>query len=702
MKIKLTGLLDKIQRSTMILAIQRTLVMLIPVLLIGSFAALLEALPIEAYTAFITTWCGGILYKLFDMLHSITFGMFAVYMAAIIGYQIGAMKSKTDQSRKYGTMVASIGCLFILSDVMTGKIGTLGGYRMLIAILAAGVGSWLYLFAADHTKRKQLMTDGSDQNLRNAIHSIFPMIFTLVVVALGNSILLQISRKENFYDLLISLIAVLFGHLGIGVAGSLVYMTLNDLLWFFGIHGSDVIVGISKMLNNSSMEQNLAATQGSQAGVEIITTSFANSFVMIGGCGATLCLLLALSLFSRRKGIRSLTKISVIPMLFNINEIMVFGLPIIFNVFFLIPFLLVPVICFFISYFALHTGLVPLAVNDIPWTTPVFISGYLATGSVRGVLLQIVNLAVGTAIYAPFVKLYDKKKMELSQSDYELMVETFQESEAAGKQIPIMDSSLSFGWMAKALAADLEYAFGHGELKLFYQPQYNEEDECIGVEALLRWHHGSLGWIYPPLIFRIAEEVGIREKLEEWVIEKGIEDAETLQNKYSGKRIKVSINVTGTSIQEKRFEDYLEKMAVLHDIRSLNICLEITEQDALLLDDTLRERFRHLQELGYALAVDDFSMGSTSIRYLTGSHFELVKLDGSLVKGILDNPRCCEIIASIIHLSDSLGVEVLAEYVSDAQIREKLLEVGCHLYQGWYYSPAIPLEEFEKLMEKKE
>lgn len=172
MKIKLTGLLDKIQRSTMILAIQRTLVMLIPVLLIGSFAALLEALPIEAYTIFITTWCGGILYKLFDMLHSITFGMFAVYMAAIIGYQIGAMKSKTDQSRKYGTMVASIGCLFILSDVMTGKTGTLGGYRMLIAILAAGVGSWLYLFAADHTKRKQLMTDGSDQNLRNAIHSI--------------------------------------------------------------------------------------------------------------------------------------------------------------------------------------------------------------------------------------------------------------------------------------------------------------------------------------------------------------------------------------------------------------------------------------------------------------------------------------------------------------------------------------------------
>ena len=91
-------------------------------------------------------------------------------------------------------------------------------------------------------------------------------------------------------------------------------------------------------------------------------------------------------------------------------------------------------------------------------------------------------------------------------------------------------------------------------------------------------------------------------------------------------------------------------------------------------------------------------MGSTSIKYLIGNHFELLKLDGSLVKGILDNPRCYEIIATIVHLSDNLGVQVLAEYVSNEEIRDKLLEVGCHLFQGWYFSPAVDLEEFEKML----
>lgn len=179
-------------------------------------------------------------------------------------------------------------------------------------------------------------------------------------------------------------------------------------------------------------------------------------------------------------------------------------------------------------------------------------------------------------------------------------------------------------------------------------------------------------------------------------------DARIIQEKYGTQGIKVSVNVTGKAIQEKEFEDFLLQLAGETDIQSLKICLEITEQDALTLDDTLKDRFYRLREVGYRLAVDDFSMGSTSIRYLTGNHFELVKLDGSLVKGILDNPRCSEIIASIVRLSGTLGVQVLAEYVADANIRQKLSEVGCKLYQGWYYSPAVPLVDFEKLMEQKQ
>lgn len=100
------------------------------------------------------------------------------------------------------------------------------------------------------------------------------------------------------------------------------------------------------------------------------------------------------------------------------------------------------------------------------------------------------------------------------------------------------------------------------------------------------------------------------------------------------------------------------------------------------------------------LAVDDFSMGSTSIQYLTGSYFNFVKLDGSLVRGILENPRCCEVISSIVQLTNSLDMMVIAEYVNDAAIQGKLLELGCELYQGSYFSVPVTLAEFEKLLQE--
>ncbi len=693
--------LDRIQRFTFIQAMRRSLVSMIPILMIGSFAVLLYSFPIDGYITFITTWEDGLLYKLFDGVQKVTMGMVSVYMAGIIGYHMGVLQENVLQEKKYATMLVAEGSFFVLSGIVNGDYSAFGATGMFLAILSAGVGSELYIFIARRVKNKLILADGADVNLRNSIHSILPALFSLAVIVLANNIILSVTDASNVYSLLIEYTERLIHKTETGMAESLLYIVLNSSFWFFGIHGSDVLEGMAGPIFKTAMEQNALLVQSGQEATEIFTRPFMNSFVLMGGCGASLCLLIALILFSKRRGVRNLMKLSAAPMLFNINEILIFGLPIIYNGVFLVPFILVPVVCFLISYLAMSAGWVPVASNDIQWTTPILFNSYLSTGSFSGVILQLVNVSVGVALYVPFVRLYDKRKAESAKKDYETMVERLKESEIARTPIQLTDSGLSFGWMGKALAADLEYAFSHGELKLFYQPQYNDSDECIGVEALLRWNHPNYGWVYPPMIIKLADETGMREKLERWVIMSALKDADMLREKYPDSGIKVNVNVTGASIQEKSFEDFLTGVARQNDIKGLRICLEITEQDALLLDETLRERFCHLKELGYMLAVDDFSMGNTSIGYLTGSHFELVKLDGSLVRGILDNPRCSEIIASIIHLSDSLQIQVIAEYVSDAEIREKLLEVGCHLYQGWYYSPAIPLEEFEKLMERE-
>ncbi len=130
---------------------------------------------------------------------------------------------------------------------------------------------------------------------------------------------------------------------------------------------------------------------------------------------------------------------------------------------------------------------------------------------------------------------------------------------------------------------------------------------------------------------------------------------------------------------------------------STRICVEITEQAALNFDDELTQRLTRIKEMGYSLAIDDFSMGSTSIKYLQTNIFDMVKLDGGLSRDILTNSRSRDIIASITELSHNFGIRVLAEYVETEEQKRVLEETGCLLYQGYLYSPAVSVEQFQEI-----
>ena len=122
-----------------------------------------------------------------------------------------------------------------------------------------------------------------------------------------------------------------------------------------------------------------------------------------------------------------------------------------------------------------------------------------------------------------------------------------------------------------------------------------------------------------------------------------------------------------------------------------NICLEVTEQAALAFNEDTLTTLRSLKDLGLMLAIDDFSMGQTSLHYLKNSLFDMIKLDGSLVKGLHSQQNCREIILSITQLAEALQLTVLAEYVETEAQRETLHEIGCDCYQGYLFSPAVPL-----------
>ena len=684
--------MDKISQINMIRALRRSLIHLIPILMVGAFALVLQSLPLAFYQDFIHHFCGGILYSFFEILHNVTFNVMSIIFIVFFGYYMGESKNEINVigDDRIGTMIVSLSSFFVAVGVSGESLSAYGPKGMFLAILTTIFATELYKFLRRFGRKKNLLSDGLDLELASSLRRILPLTMTLLVIVVLDYVITRLSGQETLHNALAAAMTWLFSKLGTGFLSSVVFVLSSSLLWFFGIHGSDALETVA---GNVFYEMG-SATEEAMRGAGALPRTALNIFVLMGGCGTAITLLIAMMIFSKRKSSKNLIKMASFPAVFNVSEILVYGVPIIFNPAFFIPFLCVPLLSLITSYIAIQTGLVPLPTQSVEWTTPILYSGYVATGSIRGTLLQVFNLVMGVMIYAPFVKLNEISQRNATKRTYEQMVRELQSAEADNRQISLTDSAHSYRWIAKSMAAELKEGMSKNELELFYQPQCDVNGKVIGAEALFRWRHPLIGMVYPPLAFKLAEECHFLEDLEKWVVKRCFEDVSSFQNEPMMKDLKTSFNVTGTSIQSEEFGKFLDEMAEEYDVASMHMCLEVTEQAALRLDDALHEKFAHFCEKGYLLAVDDFSMGNTSVQYLTGGNFSLIKLDGGIVRQIIDNPRTYDIIVSIIHLANKLQLDILAEFVCNEEIKNKLKEAGCYQYQGGYYSMAVPKESY--------
>ena len=189
-------------------------------------------------------------------------------------------------------------------------------------------------------------------------------------------------------------------------------MLLSQLLWFFGIHGMLVVGPALDLMYGPPLAENTELVVQGLEPVHVLTRNFIDVYGMHGGSGATLGLIVAIFLFSKRAHYRMLAKMATPPGIFQINEPMVFGLPLVLNPIMAIPFIFVPAITILIAWF--FTAVVPFAgLIEIgaPWTTPPIISAFLATnGSITATILAAVTFALSVVLYAPFVILANKEE----------------------------------------------------------------------------------------------------------------------------------------------------------------------------------------------------------------------------------------------------------------------------------------------------
>lgn len=397
-----------------LLAMRGAMIHIVPFTLAGSLFILISRFPWEPYQELMRLILG-------DRWESWSCEVFVPLMIGMIAL-LGAVSAAVSLSKSYGHDGVEAGILAVMVYAVLAlpdhgdRVQLLEGAGGLLPAMLLGLGT------AELYERFSFLREGNaGKRIPQAfVRSIGPMFmaFVAVGIAAGIKIIHHCIFSGGLYeDWIIQIRQLLFGA-GTSLPGTVFIQSINSIFWGMGLHGAQLVNGAMLPVWMTQTLENLEVfAAGGAVYPHIVTKQFVELFIWMGGSASTLSMVLWMKLFAKSKHVRQVGKMAVLPAIFNIDEPVIFGLPIAFNPILIIPFILAPAATTIFSYLTMERGIFPrLCGIDLPWSTPVFISGFLATnGDMRGVLLQFCNLAISFAIYAPFIWIYDRHMMKNEQ-----------------------------------------------------------------------------------------------------------------------------------------------------------------------------------------------------------------------------------------------------------------------------------------------
>lgn len=404
---------SKVGNNKCLVAIRDGITLSIPLLLIGSLFMVIAALPFPGWEA----WLGemGITDYLWKGVSS-SFGLIGLVSSFGIAYSF-ARQYKVDG---IAAGIVSLSAFITVTPFVEGGLpeSFMGAQGLFVAILLALISGYVYQWCIHHNihiKMPEAVPPAVSRSFSAIIPGAIVITSSLFIYGLLDSLSLP-----NLHEIARVVLGGPLGLLGDNVIGFAIVTILNSLFWFVGLHGGNVVNAVIKPIWIANLDANRLAHAAGEELPHIFTSVFADHFVFLGGGGATLGLVIALFYLSRKKQAsqqaKALAPITLTPGLFNINEPTMFGLPIVLNPMLLLPFVLAPLANLLIAWISMAVGLVPLTYIDPGWTMPPIISGFLATNSVMGSLLQFVLVIVDICIYLPFIIAIEKGFQKQEQS----------------------------------------------------------------------------------------------------------------------------------------------------------------------------------------------------------------------------------------------------------------------------------------------
>lgn len=408
---KISNPMARLAEQRHLLAIRDGVISALPFIIVGSFFLIIAFPPVPESWAF-HKWATEHVAEIL-IPYRMTMFIMSLYVAFGIGYNL-ARSYKVDPLS--GGQIAVASLLLTITPSVVEELGFvlpmqfLGGQGLFVTIIVSIISVEIFRFC----KQKNITIKLPEQvpaSVGRSFEALIPvaiviLLMTLITVVMGINLHLLVQKITS------PLVTA-----GDSLFGVLVPVFLITFFWAFGIHGVSVVGSVARPLWEVYLTKNAeAVADGAEKLPHVAPEPLYQWFIWIGGSGATLGLVIVMLIFAKSKYMKNLGRTAITPSIFNINEPVIFGVPIVLNPILIIPFIITPLITAVISYFATSLGFVTPTYVKAPWTLPAPIGAYLATGGDwRAIILVLINITISVFMYLPFFRIYDKKMLAMEE-----------------------------------------------------------------------------------------------------------------------------------------------------------------------------------------------------------------------------------------------------------------------------------------------
>ena len=413
---KLEGILmpigSKIANNKYLKVLQKSFIAVMPLTIAGSIALIISYFPFIDYV--VPADVLNEIITFLDAMSSATLSIVALFLAGVIGYYY----TRQEEHEGIFGAIVMICCFLIVTPMGWNEEGAfayipmtwLGGQGLLTAMIVGFGGGVIY---------NKLMNSKMTIKLPESVPPMVAEPFKMLIPALATFLVFAAVRYgmsfTSFGDVhtfFFNVFQTPLMALETSLPASIIIVVFIQVLWFMGLHGQNIAGSVMTPIWNAAMIANLTAVQSGQSPQYIFTGQFFTGFIWM----QFVSLIVACLISAKSEQLKAVGKLSIGSACFNISEPIVFGSPVVLNFMLLIPWVVTMAVFVLVTWGFMQSGLCPYPLGaDIPWTTPPLISGWLITGSPMGAVVQIVNVIIGTFIYLPFVKMYDKQLVKQEQ-----------------------------------------------------------------------------------------------------------------------------------------------------------------------------------------------------------------------------------------------------------------------------------------------